>query len=252
MPLRRRLANTRGVCPIRLRDLPGWDAPERALLGAELRAFFLVIGAMIAPAAVADEVDDAHKRLLQRGDLQFEFKEPLPDPPPPSSGGLADFLAPLGSFFNLVFWGALAAVVLAIAYFIFREIAQARYGRDAKLRTSEPVQTTQYRPEPERARALLQDADQLAQLGRYEEAVRTLLHRSIDDIEGRTPRAIRRAQTSREIASLPILPEPVREAFAPLVRAVERSWFGGLPLGAEDYHACRESYARFALPEAWQ
>lgn len=225
--------------------------PRTSALGAELRALFLVIGAIIAPAALADDVDDAHRRLLQRGDLQFEFKDPPPEPPPPSSGGL-DFLAPLGSFFNLVFWGALTAVVLAIAYFIFREVAQARFGRDAKTRTSTPVQTTQYRPEPERARALLQDADQLAELGRYDEAVRTLLHRSIDDIEGRTPRAIKRAQTSREIASLPVLPEPVREAFAPLVRAVERSWFGGLPLGAEDYGACRDSYARFALPEVWQ
>lgn len=212
-----------------------------------------MIGAIVAPAATADEVDEAHRRLLQRGDLQFEFTEPLPDPPRQSSGGgwLADMLESMAPLFNLIFWGALAAVVLAIAWFISREVWQARYGRDTRTRTSTAVQTTEYRPEPERARALLQDADRLAELGRFEEAVRTLLHRSIDDIEGRTPRAIKSAQTSREIASLPILPEPVREAFAPLVRAVERSWFGGLPLGPEDYRTCRDSYARFALPEVW-
>jgi hypothetical protein len=222
-------------------------------LGAELRAYFLVIGAILAPAAAAQELDESHRRLLQHPELQFEFTPPQPDPPPPPPppSWLGEFLAPLGPFFNVVFWGALAAVVLAIVFFIVREVWQARYGRDTRTRTPSPVQKTEYRPEPERARALLHDADRLAELGRFEEAVRTLLHRSIDDIEGRTPRAIKRAQTSREIASLPILPEPVREAFAPLVRAVERSWFGGLPLGPDDYRTCRDSYARFALPEAW-
>lgn len=213
--------------------------------------FRLLTGALFAPAAFADEIDDAHRRLLQRSDLQFEFVEARAEPPPQSSPWLGEFLGAFAPIFNVIFWGALAAVVLAIALFIGREVWQARYGRDTKARTSTPTQQTEYRPGPERARALLQDADRLAEMGRFEEAVRTLLHRSIDDIEGRAPRAIRNAQTSREIASLPILPAPAREAFAPLVRAVERSLFGELPLGADDYRACRDSYARFALPEVW-
>ena len=65
------------------------------------------------------------------------------------------------------------------------------------------------------------------------EAARTLLHRSIEDIEQRIPQSIRKAQTSREIAGLPVLPDVVRRAFQPITRAVERSWFGGRPLDAD-------------------
>lgn len=208
--------------------------------------------ATFAPAAFADDFDEAHKRVLGHGDLQFTFGPRPAEPVPPDVSWLSDLLRIAAPFFNVVFWGALAAAVLGLLFFIGREVWQARYGRDSTVKVRAPEQQTDYRPEPERARALLQDADRFAAQGRYEDAVRTLLHRSIDDIEQRSPRAINRAQTSREIARLSILPPAVRDAFAPLVRAVERSWFGGLPLAQQDYQTCRDSYVHFALPEAWK
>ena len=220
--------------------------------GICLRAFALIVAALLAPVARADELDDAHKKLRGRGDLQFEFTVPQPRPRPPANNWFFDFLDALGPVFNLIFWGGLAAIVLTLAFFIGREVIRARYGRDEKKQTRAEVQETSYQPAPEKARALLDDADKLAARGLYDDAVRTLLHRSIDDIEQRSPRAIRPAQTSREIARLSILPAPVRAAFDPLVRAVERSWFGGVPLDSEGYQACRKSYADFALPEAWR
>ena len=78
-----------------------------------------------------------------------------------------------------------------------------------------------------KAEALLEEADRLAAEGRFDEAAHTLLYRSIEDIEKRLPRSIRKAQTSREIAGLAALPAAVRSAFAPITRAVEQSWFGG-------------------------
>jgi hypothetical protein len=217
-----------------------------------LRASASFVAALLAPVARADELDDAHKKLRGRGDLQFEFTVPQERPRPPANNWFFEFLDALGPVFNLIFWIGLAAIVLMLAFFIGREVLRARYGRDDRKKPRADVQETSYQPAPEKARALLDDADRLAAQGLYDEAVRTLLHRSIDDIEQRSPRAIRPAQTSREIARLSILPPSVRAAFDPLVRAVERSWFGGLPLDNDGYQACRKSYADFALPEAWQ
>lgn len=217
-----------------------------------MRAFAVIVAALLAPVARADELDDAHRKLLARGDLQFEFTVPMERTRPPANNWFFEMLDALGPLFNIIFWGGLAAIVLTLAFFIGREVLRARFGHDDKKQVRAEVQETSYQPAPEKARALLDDADKLAAQGLYDDAVRTLLHRSIDDIEQRSPRAIRPAQTSREIARLSILPPSVRAAFDPLVRAVERSWFGGLPLDSAGYQACRKSYADFALPEAWQ
>ena len=216
-----------------------------------MRVAAFIAGGVFAPAAYADKLDDAHRRLLQQQDLQFTFAPPAEQPPPQTNSGVLEFLRFLEPVFTVIFWGGLAAVILAILFFIGREVVQGRYSRE-KAPEKSPVQESTYRPEPERARALLHDADALAAEGRFDDAVRALLHRSIDDIEKRSPRSVRRAQTGREIAELPVLSAAAGEAFAPLVRAVERSWFGCTRLDENDYNACRKAYADFALPEAWK
>lgn len=216
-----------------------------------LRFGVFISGWVVAPAALADELDEAHRRILQDKSLQFTFTAPPEQVQPQPNTALVEFLRFLEPVFTLIFWSGLAAVIVAILFFIGREIWQARYGRQ-KAPDKPPVQQSVYRPEPEKARALLRNADELAAEGRFDDAVRALLHRSIDDIQLRSPRSIRQAQTGREIAQLPVLSAAASEAFAPLVRAVERSWFGGARLDESDYTACRKAYADFALPEAWR
>lgn len=202
--------------------------------------------------AFADEFDRLHKELLGRKDLQFAFTAPeAPEPPPSWLNGLFEFFRVLGPVFEVIFWGAIALGVVAVLWFIGREFWASRIGLNPKIKEDGDPQVTAYRPEPAKARALLEEADRLAAAGRYDEAARTLLHRSIEDIEQRLPQSIRKAQTSREIAGLSLLPEVVRGAFRPITRAVEQSWFGGRPLDAESYQTCRKAYADFALPESW-
>lgn len=206
----------------------------------------------VSGPAFADEFDKRHKELLGRQDLQFAFTpEKIPEPPPSWLRGLTEFLSALGPIFEIIFWGAIALGVAALAWFIAREFWNSRIGVNPKIKDKTPVQVTDYRPAPARARALLEEADRLAAAGRYDEAARTLLHRSIEDIEERIPQSIKKAQTSREIAGLDVLPDVVRSAFRPITRAVEQSWFGGRPLDAESYQACRKAYADFALAESW-
>jgi hypothetical protein len=199
-------------------------------------------------AAPGATLEERHQALTRRPDLQFEFTPPpeIEIRPRPTSNWLDGF-QPL---IEAVFWIALILGALALMAFVFREVWASRRDKTDRPKTAE-LQTADFRPEAGRARALLAEADRLAAEGRFDEAVRTLLHRSIEDIEERVPNSIRKAQTSREIARMPQLPEPVRGAFAPITRAVEESWFGGRPIDAARYQACRKAYADFALPEAW-
>ena len=220
--------------------------------GLGVAALIAVQGLCVSGAAFADEFDRRHKELLGRQDLQFAFTpENIPEPPPDWIRWIVDALRALGPLFEIIFWGAVILVLVAIVWFIGREFWNSRIGNNPQVKNKSPVQVTDYRPEPAKARALLEEADRLAAMGRFDEAARTLLHRSIDDIEARIPRSIRKAQTSREIAGLSILPDVVRRAFQPITRAVEQSWFGGRPLDADGYQVCRKAYADFALPENW-
>jgi hypothetical protein len=101
------------------------------------------------------------------------------------------------------------------------------------------------------ARALLDEADRLAAAGRYAEAVRLILHRSIEDIEGHRPRLVRPAYTAREIGRLSDIPDNARNVFVGIAGVVEKSFFGGQGLDAAGFADCRKAYEAFAFPGAW-
>jgi hypothetical protein len=148
-----------------------------------------------------------------------------------------------------VFWGGVAIVAALILYVIVTEIMRRMPGRK-KEKTAEPTAAPVYRPAVARAKALLEEADRLAAQGRYSEAARVLLHRSIEDLEQVFSLAIGPGLTSREIARLDPLSAHGRDVFSGIARAVERSLFGGHALGASDFQQCREAYASFALQGA--
>ncbi len=79
------------------------------------------------------------------------------------------------------------------------------------------------------------DAGRLPADERYGEAVHALLLDAIRQLAARFRIAIPSSRTSREILGLLPLQAGRRDAFAELVRTVERSLFGGAPLGRDDY-----------------
>lgn len=205
-------------------------------------------------AARAEETfDDRHKALLERDDLQFSFEaETLPPSPSPDwLVGLLESLEWIAPVLHVLFWLAVAAGAAALLWFIVREVIGKvpAYDVRPKGRVQEAAQV--YRPDEVRSRTHLADADQLAAAGQYDEAVRLLLHRSIEDIEERIPNAVRRATTAREVTAMAGLPEGARAWLAPLARAVEFSWFGGRSLGEDSWVKCRQAYTAFAMPETW-
>jgi hypothetical protein len=198
-------------------------------------------------SAGADALARAHAALLRDSDLQFSlpaFQEPkVPD----WSQALAQAIRAIAPIFHYIFYAGLFAGVVAILFFIIRELIGWRF---PGFRRRKPAVLTEpeWRPAPERARVLLEDADGLAAEGRYGEAAHLLLFRSIEDIDGRWPNLVRPALTSRDIAAHRGLPERARQTFGDIARVVERAVFGGRALSAEDFALCRRAYETLALP----
>jgi len=210
----------------------------------------------LAIAQSSDQFDDAFRAMKRDDKLQFVLPE---RPPPPKIDWLENLFKAIGKFITAImpllevlFWLGLALIVGAILYFIGREIYNTHLERQPKMDVEETSPPPLYTPDEDQARILLEDIDAMAAEGRFEEAVHTLLFRSIQDIDIRRPNTIRRSLTSREIAALTILTPATREAFAKIGSVVETSYFGGRKIGREEFDICRAAYAQFVRKETWK
>lgn len=212
------------------------------------------------PAPSQEALRTAQDRLMADPSLQFSFDK-APPPPPDTHlphwlevvlRAIGQFIVWIGQGLGWVFIAGLTAALLIVLAFIVREFIRARWPnllkkKPAKLKVARP----DWRPTEAVARALLDEADRLAAAGAYAEAARLLLHRSIEEIEGRRPRLVRPALTSREIGGLQDIPETARTTFAAIAAVVERSFFGGRDVDAAGFAECRRTYEAFAFPGAW-
>lgn len=198
----------------------------------------------------ASGFDQAHAALAADPSLQFAIEAPPPPTPPPAwLKAILEAIGQLGPVFEVVFWLGLTAIVVAILWLIARELIRVRMPDRHK---PVPPGEEDWRPAPAVAQALLSDADALAEAGRFAEAIHLILLRSISDIEGRLPHAVRPALTTRDIAALRRLPEAARPAFSQIGRVVEASLFAGRSVDQSDFLACRQAYETFAFPDAWK
>ena len=233
----------------------------------------------------ARQLSDAHRQLLNDNSIQFELPtadvypssqqgptgyrppvdpslpppaqppldpsaSPQPAPPPdlprPSGGGMNDLM-------QVFLWVAAGIALAILLYWIFSFFRDRRLGgREAKKERRGRKTKETWRPEEEQAVQLLDEADMLAGQGRYDEAARLLLHRSIGEIDAHRPDLVRPALTSRDIAGHPLLPAGPAAAFARIAALVERSLFARRPLGPDDWRDCRVAYREFAFAEGWQ
>src|SRR5262249_8337494 len=135
-------------------------------------------------------------------------------------------------------------------YLILQEILRRLPGAPKAAKAVAAPRKPEFRPTAARAQALLEEADRLARDGRFSEAARVLLHRSINDIEDAFPNLVMPSLTAREIGVLEPLSPRGRDVFAMIARAVERSLFGGRDLDANDFASCRQAYVDFVFGAA--
>jgi hypothetical protein len=171
-----------------------------------------------------------------------------PDLPSPGGGGVDGLM-------QVFLWVAAGIALIILLYWIFTFFrdrglsgGEAKAKRDRKGKKEKPA----WRPEEGQAVQLLDEADVLAVEGRFDEAARLLLHRSIGEIDAHRPDLVRPALTSRDIAGHPLLPTAPAAAFARIAALVERSLFARRPLGSDDWQDCRAAYREFAFAEGWR
>jgi hypothetical protein len=189
----------------------------------------------------------AHAALRETRGIQFDFASaPTPEPPPALPKPLLDLLVAIGPGLAWVLLGGLVIGLGCIVWLIAREFLPTPQGkREAQI-------ATDWRPDAADARSLLADADRLAAEGRFGEAARLLLFRSIEDLSVRRPGLVRPSLTSRDIAALAEIPAAPRDAFWRLARSVEASFFGRRDLDASAFAGARADYEAFAFAEAWR
>ena len=224
-------------------------------------------------AAAAERFAAAHDALKADPSTQFTLTPAPPPPQPPAwlrhlGEWLSEVLRPVGQFFGWIshfmpdapyarifLWSVIAICAATLLWMAYQRI---RYGewrlprRRAVRNTSIDLPEQAWAPEAAPARAWLNEADVMAEQGRYAEAVHHLLFRSIEDIARRRPQLVRPALTSRELAAADGIPPSARALFAGISRLVENSLFGGRPVAADDWKTARAAYADFALPGTWR
>ena len=230
---------------------------------------FLISGAhFIAHAQTGYEIEQAHiepadiekaqAQVFENKTLQAEFQDVKPPEPrerkPNAFTRFLDdafrMLGNLGFLFKVIFWGGLIAIVGFILYFVATEFLGLDLSRKRKTKEKD-VPDIGYIPEEHVAWTLLEDADALARSGKFEEAARLLLTRSIQDIEDKRPGKIHASSTSREIAVMPAIPANARPAFSKIAAIVERAIFAERGLDKSGYEDARLAYESFALPGQW-
>lgn len=206
-----------------------------------------VDGSTPTPDISAADFAEAHRRLLSESAIQFDLPRAEAPQPPPS--WLFDGLQSIVPLLRVLFWVALAILVLFLLYAIVRRMTGAEW---PWRRRGQEEEAESWRPAEAPARRLLGDADALAATGQYSEAAHLLLFRSIEDIDKKKPDLLRPALTSRDISGLTEIPGKPRGAFARIAMLVERSLFAGRPLGESDWRDCRAAYEEFAFAEGWR
>jgi hypothetical protein len=210
-------------------------------------------GGQIAGSAAAQDALGDWQAVRADAAIQYAPLPPIAPPQPPPwlkliGEWLRAIFEPLGRFLGLS-WPVLQAILVVLAlliagFVLWRLVIEPLLGlRRRAPDAAEPGWT----PDRAAAVALLEDADRLAAEGRYGEAVHLLLRRSVHHIAAARPDWLLPASTAREIASLPMLPEPARQAFSIIAVRVERSVFALRDLDPGDWQAARQAYADFAL-----
>jgi len=199
--------------------------------------------------------DEAYETFTSNDALQKErpVKPPEPIELQPARGGFRGSFSFIGPIFEVIGYILVALVAAGVLFALFLMFSDMSLGR-SKQKEKDPDDDISIidnlRPEERRARALLEDADALAAKGMFAEAVHLLLFRSIDEIQEKKG-AVARSLTAREIGSLGFLTKDIRDALSPIIRIVERSFFGGRPVNENSWQEARASYENFAFGGAW-
>jgi hypothetical protein len=218
----------------------GAGSGQLACVPAALGLFLLV--GLASPEAA--EVREAARAVLSQpayqselpGDPEFGAAPTSAAPRPHRWDGprLADG-SPIA---GVLMWSLIGIFVVLAGAVAWRELKVGRAGEPAG-----PDGGDGDAPAPVIGPAPLADAEALAALGQFAEAVHVLLLRTLQALSRRAD--VPEALTSREVLGTVSLAPPARAALGQLVDAVEVTRFGGAAAGRADYDRCVAAYRAF-------
>lgn len=214
-------------------------------------AAILAAGLCLAPGALRARSSPSPDEIRQRArsvvDRDFQRQLPSADAADANTASPEEPASDVPCFGALVWGFALVTlVVLGIVVLVLAVIWLVRNWRSLFVRSPSAAATTleiriAEAKSPETAPGL-GDAERLAAQGRWGDAVHALLLLAIRQLCERFSIPLASSRTSRELCRAFPLQGDAREAFTSLVRTVEVSLFGGVPLGPDDYHASLERF----------
>lgn len=184
-------------------------------------------------------IDDAHAALLANSSLQFDMAAATAKTDTGFHWPLTWGLDPTPAVWVVIGLTALTIVILTARAMIRNR--RQRVPAAAPASEAAPVIPLAL------AQMALSDADAFAEAGRFLDGAHVLLACGIGEIARGFPQALRPATTSRDIAAMAGLPEPIRTAFSRIADVVELGLFAGRPLGREHYDDCRAVFLASAL-----
>jgi hypothetical protein len=186
------------------------------------------------PGPAKPDFVELSKGIVSALDLQTAF------PNPAVASGSEPWLA--GDFSRALLWAAVAIGVVVIALYL-RDILPGgglarRRGWDAGEAGLAAAGAS--------AEAQAQfNADELARLGRFVDAMHVLLLQALADMHRRLDVALADSLTSREILRRAKVSPLAKSALQDIIGAVERAYFGDHPADESDYLSCRTNFATF-------
>jgi hypothetical protein len=196
----------------------------------------LCLTARSAFAQATVRIDEAARNAIARLDLQTEI------PGDPGQSWL-DLDLPAIGFGYWIMWAAITIGIALALYAARDELPRLIFGH-SKRWADDPGEAAAFDASASPAQAALA-ADDLASKGYYMEAMHVLLLRAIAEMRERLGISFAQSLTSREILRRAKLPEQGKTTLMDIITRVELSYFGAYPAGANDYHACRDSFERF-------
>ncbi len=190
--------------------------------------------AQSAPAPAKPDFSELSKGIVSTLDLQTAFP----------NAAVANVSEPwlAGDFSRVLLWTAVAIGAVVIALYL-RDILPG--GGLARRRGWEAGES-----DPAAAGASAEaeaqfNADELARLGRFVDAMHVLLLQALADMHRRLDVALADSLTSREILRRAKVPPLAKSSLQEIIGAVERAYFGDHPAGEADYLSCRTNFTTF-------
>ncbi|WP_421783394.1 hypothetical protein [Kiloniella litopenaei] len=151
---------------------------------------------------------------------------------------------------KIIFFGFLVVVVLLLAKAAYSYFSDLK--RRPQNKTTVEDEASSYARvtsiSEELSRETLEHADQLANQGQFEAAIRVILMCCLKHVRESYYATLPDALTNREILQADWLPTDISSKMAIIVNAEELTEFGGRPAGQDEFTSCRNAFQVFLAP----